>query len=37
MGTVNYSYEQLKRFCNDAFVKFGFTDDEAGKITDVVL
>ena len=37
MATVNYSYEQLKRFCNDAFVKFGFSDDEAAKITDVLL
>ena len=37
MATVNYSYEQLKRFCNDAFVKFGFSNDEAAKITDVLL
>lgn len=37
MATVNYSYEQLKRLCNDAFVKFGFNDDEAAKITDVLL
>lgn len=34
---INYSYEQLKTFCEDAFKTFGFTEDEAAKITDVLL
>lgn len=33
----NYSYEALKKFCDDAFEKFGFTKEEAGTITDVLL
>jgi len=33
----NYSYEELKRFCEDAFQKFGFNDEEARIITDVLL
>lgn len=37
MNSVRYSYEQLKKFCCDAFGKFGFTADEAEKITDVLL
>ena len=37
MSNVKYTYEQLKRFCNDAFMKFGFTADEAEQITDVLL
>ena len=28
---VKYTYEQLKRFCCDAFLKFGFSADEAQK------
>ena len=32
MNSVRYSYEQLKKFCCDAFEKFGFTADEAEKI-----
>ena len=34
---MNYSYEQLKKFCDDAFEKFGFNKEEAGIITDVLL
>ena len=34
---LNYSYEQLKKFCNDCFMKFGFTEDESNIITDVLL
>lgn len=37
MTTINYSYEQLKRLCNDAFVKFGFSEEDAIKISDVLL
>lgn len=33
----NYKYEELDRFCKDAFVKFGFKEEEAGIITDVLL
>lgn len=34
---MNYSYAQLKKFCDDAFEKFGFNKEEAGIITDVLL
>ncbi len=34
---MTYSYEKLKKFCDDAFEKFGFTKKEAGIITDVLL
>ncbi len=34
---MNYSYAQLKKFCDDAFEKFGFKKEEAGIITDVLL
>lgn len=37
MEYVHYSYGQLKRFCCDAFEKFGFTGEEAAQITDVLL
>lgn len=37
MNSVRYSYDQLHTFCCDAFLKFGFTADEAEKITDVLL
>ncbi len=36
-NTINYSYDQLKRFCTDAFVKFGFSKDESDIIVDVLL
>ena len=37
MKTIRYSCEQLEHFCCDAFVKFGFTEDEAKQITDVLM
>ena len=37
MSYITYSYENLKTFCRDAFMKFGFTEEEALKITDVLL
>lgn len=37
MALVNYSVSDLERFCRDAFVKFGFTGDEAEIITDVLI
>ncbi|MBE6597787.1 MAG: Ldh family oxidoreductase [Ruminococcaceae bacterium] len=37
MGYVRYSVEALERFCNDAFIKFGFTREEAAEITDVLI
>ena len=37
MSSVRYSYEALKTFCCDAFEKFGFTAEDALKITDVLL
>ena len=36
-NSINYSYEQLNKFCTDAFMKFGFTKDEADIIVDVLL
>ncbi len=33
----NYSYEKLKKFTEDAFLKFGFSDKESEIITDVLL
>ena len=37
MNSVKYSVPQLKRFCCDAFEKFGFTSAAAAQITDVLL
>ena len=34
---LNYSYKELKSFCDDAFEKFGFEKEEAAIITDVLL
>ncbi len=36
-NSINYSYEQLKHFCTDAFLKFGFNKDECDIIVDVLL
>ncbi len=36
-NSINYSYEQLKRFCEDAFPKFGYDKESAHIITDVLL
>ena len=35
--TVRYTYPAMKRFCEDAFCKFGFTEEESAQITDVLL
>lgn len=37
MATINFSCDQIERYCNAAFVKFGFTKAEAKIITDVLL
>ncbi len=37
MGYQYWSYEKLDALCNDAFVKFGFTEQEAKIVTDVLL
>ncbi len=37
MGTIRYSVERLKRFCQDAFMRFGFSEADAEQITDVLL
>ena len=37
MNTVTYRYEQLERFCRDVFIHLGFSSEEAGQITDVLL
>ena len=34
---LNFSYEQLKRFSEDAFCKFGFSDKESRIIVDILL
>ena len=36
-NSINYTYGELKRFCTDAFRKFGFSEQEATIITDVLL
>ena len=36
-NTITYTYERLKKFCEDAFEKFGFCSEEARIITDVLL
>ncbi|MBQ2746456.1 MAG: Ldh family oxidoreductase [Clostridia bacterium] len=36
-NSINYSYTQLKRFCTDAFLKFGFGEPECDIIVDVLL
>lgn len=37
MSSVTYSYQQLEALCTEAFVRFGFTKEEAAQITDVLL
>ena len=34
---LKYPYEKLKKFCTDAFLKFGFTEEESNIIVDVLL
>lgn len=36
-NSIKYSYENLKKFCTDAFLKFGFNKDECDIIVDVLL
>lgn len=36
-NTINYSYENLKKFCTDAFFKFGFNKEQSDIIVDVLL
>lgn len=36
-NSINYSYAALKKFCTDAFLKFGFNKDECDIIVDVLL
>ena len=36
-NTINFSYEQLKTFCEVAFDKLGFKHEDSEKITDVLL
>lgn len=35
--TIHLSCDQIERYCNEAFIRFGFTEDEAKIITDVLL
>ncbi len=37
MGYVHFQYDLLKKFCTDAFEKFGFSKEEADIIQDVLL
>ncbi len=37
MGYKHFKYSQLEQLCNDAFVKFGFNEEEANIISDVLL
>ena len=37
MGYQHWQYSQLEQLCNDAFVKFGFNEEESKIITDVLL
>ena len=34
---LNFSYEQLKRFSEDAFCKFGFSEEQSRIIVDILL
>ena len=37
MGYQYWSYDVLDKFCKDVFAAFGFTEEEAATITDVLL
>ena len=37
MSFKRYSVSSIERFCTDAFEKFGFSHDDAARITDVLL
>ena len=34
-NNINYSYDQLKKFCTDAFLKFGFNKEESDIISQI--
>ena len=36
-NTINFSYETLKKFCEAAFGKLGFSEADSAQITDVLL
>ena len=36
-NNIKYTYEELKKFCTDAFLKFGFNQEECDIIVDVLL
>ena len=36
-NTINFSYETLKKFCEAAFCKLGFSEKDSEQITDVLL
>ena len=36
-NNIRYSYEELKKFCTDAFLKFGFDEKQCEIIVDVLL
>lgn len=37
MADINFSYKTLYKYCVDAFLRFGFTEEESKIITDVLL
>ena len=37
MKHINYSIDTLKALCNEAFEKFGFSQEDAAQITDVLI
>ncbi len=37
MSSVRYSVDAIRRYCSDAFEKFGFSREDADQITDVLL
>ncbi|MBE6611206.1 MAG: Ldh family oxidoreductase [Ruminococcaceae bacterium] len=37
MKSITYSAAELEAFCRDAFIKFGFSREDAAQITDVLL
>lgn len=37
MSSVNFSVEKIEKFCNTAFERFGFSSEDAARITDVLL
>lgn len=37
MNSVKYSVKELSNFCTDAFIRFGFSKEDAEQITDVLI